>query len=100
MENASRPTEEEYKKRQEQWAKQQKDESAKRELFWNKYHGKLPVDKVEIRYESHTHFSMKKHAIFPPGTNISELMPQLHGTFGGRMERQGPQSLTYIAYTD
>lgn len=88
------------KKNQEYFEREQKKWDEARELFNKKFRGEIPADKVEIRSESHTHFSMKRRAVFPKGTNWQDLLPQLKGSFGGRLSWKNDYSLEYIAYTD
>ena len=71
-----------------------------RELFYNKFNGKIPAEKLEIRKESHTHFSMKVYGVHPPGYDLKNDMDKIRGTFGGRFEMKSPTSFIYIAYTD
>ncbi len=90
----SKEQEDYYKKEREQFA-------AARELFYKRYRGEEPPEKLEIRHESHTHFSMKVIGVFPNKTETREsLLPKVRGTFGGRFERFGDYYFEYIAYTD
>lgn len=72
------------------------------EIFNKKKRGELPIDKIEWRSSSHTHFSMIKEGLFPPGTTREELLKKINGTFGGRFEYFNEEKGTFkfIAYTD
>lgn len=83
-----------YKKERQQFAD-------RRELFYSRYRGQEPIEKLEIWHESHTHFSQKLLGVFPKGTETREsILPKVKGTFGGRFERFADTSFEYIAYTD
>lgn len=75
-----------------------------KELFFKKYRGEIPVDKLEMRYETHTHFTMRKLGVFPKGSEtIETLLPKVRGTFGGRFTTaidENSYRFEYIAYTD
>ena len=89
------------KKNQSSFDKQNEEFQKRRYDFYKKYHGKLPVDKLEIRSEAHTHFTMKVFGVFPEGTeNRESLLPKIRGTFGGRFDRFTNSSFEYTAYTD
>ena len=93
-----------YKKNEAYYEKQRKEWDEARDLFYKKYRGEIPADKLEIRAESHTHFSMKKIGVFPKGSETYEsLLPQVKGTFGGRFTttiNKDSYRFEYIAYTD
>lgn len=93
-----------YKKNEAYYEKQRKEFDEARELFYTKYRGEIPADKLEIRAEGHTHFSMKKIGVFPKGSETYEsLLPQVRGTFGGRFTtslNKDSYRFEYIAYTD
>lgn len=90
-----------HKKNEVYYAGQQKRFNERLELFYKKYRGVEPVTELEVRSESHTHFSMKVFGVFPKGTETKEsLLPKIRGTFGGRFTRFDDYSFEYIAYTD
>lgn len=93
-----------YKKNEDYYEKQRKEFDEARELFYRKYRGEIPVDKLEIRAEGHTHFTMKKIGVFPKGSETYEsLLPKIRGTFGGRFTAsitKDSYRFEYIAYTD
>lgn len=64
--------------------------------------GEGKSEKIDWYSQGHTHFSMKKIGVFPIGTDRSEVVKEVQGTFGGRFdgydEKRG--TFTYIAYTD
>jgi hypothetical protein len=81
--------------------KQQENVSTQRELFYRRYRGQEAIEKLEIRHESHTHFSQKLLGVFPIGTETrASIEPKVRGTFGGRFERFTDTTFEYIAYTD
>lgn len=83
-----------YRKQIEEW-------QAARELFYKRYAGKEPIEKLEIRCEPHTHFSQKQIGVFPKGTKTREdILPLVVGTFGGRFTSFTDHNFSYIAYTD
>lgn len=83
------------------YEKQNKDFAEARDLFYKKFRGEIPAEKLEIRSESHTHFSMKKIGVFPVGSETREsILPKVLGTFGGRFARFDDYCFEYIAYTD
>jgi len=83
------------------WAKQAKEWQDRRDLFYKKYRGKSPIDKLEMRTESHTHFTQKVIGVFPKGTETAKsILPKVEGTFGGRFSFFGETKFEYIAYTD
>lgn len=87
---------ESYHRENERWR-------AARDLFYNKFNGNEPITELEMRTESHTHFSQKVIGVFPPGTETSAtLLPKITGTFGGRWERFDEKhgKFSFIAYTD
>jgi hypothetical protein len=57
---------------------------------------------INWRYETHTHFSMKKVGVFPPGTMRADVEKEVAGTFGGRFEyfNESERKFSYVAYTD
>lgn len=93
-----------YKKNEIYYEKQRKEWEEARSLFYKKYRGEVPADKLEIRSESHTHFSMKKIGVFPKGSETYQsLLPLVRGTFGGRFTTiidENSYRFEYIAYTD
>lgn len=89
------------KKNREYYKRQNEEFAAARELFYKRYSGRVPIEKLEMRIESHTHFSQKVIGVFPPGTETREsLYDQVKGTFGGRWTHFGKYNFEYIAYTD
>jgi len=76
------------------------DYSEARTNFYKKYHSGDPVEKLEYRIESHTHFSQKVIGMFPKDMPRSEITDKIKGTFGGRYEKLGETRFEYIAYTD
>lgn len=83
------------------YEKQNEEFKVARDLFYNRYNGNEPVEKLEMRHESHTHFSQKILGVFPPGSEtMVSILPKVTGTFGGRFERWGEYYFSYIAYTD
>jgi len=95
---------ENHKKNEDYYKKEREDFAKARELFYQKYRGEIPAEKLEIRSESHTHFSMKKFGVFPKGTETyASLIPKVQGTFGGRFTTDIDSEsyrFEYIAYTD
>lgn len=92
--NTSKADIEYYQKEQREW-------EAQKNLFYKKYRGEEEITKLEMRTETHTHFSQKVIGVFPKGTETREsLLPKVKGTFGGRFERFTDHSFEYIAYTD
>ena len=93
-----------YKKNEAYYAQQRKEFDEARDLFYKKYRGEIPAEKLEIRGESHTHFTMKKIGVFPKGSETYEsLLPKVRGTFGGRFTTtidKDSHRFEYIAYTD
>lgn len=93
-----------YKKNESYYEKQRKEYDESRMLFYKKYRGEIPADKLEIRYEPHTHFTMKKIGVFPKGSETYwSLLPKVIGTFGGRFTtsiNKDSYSFEYISYTD
>lgn len=93
-----------YNKNKHYYEKQRKEFDEARELFYKKYRGEIPAEKLELRTETHTHFSMKVKGVFPKGSeNYESLLPKVRGTFGGRFTTVvGEESyrFEYIAYTD
>lgn len=85
-----------YRKENERW-------QAARELFYKKFRGDEPITELEMRTESHTHFSQKVFGVFPPYTEtMVSLIAKVNGTFGGRWERfdRSRGTFSFIAYTD
>lgn len=85
-----------YQRENEKWA-------AQRKSFYRKYNGQEPIEKLEMRNESHTHFSQIIIGVFPKGTETrASIEEKAIGTFGGRFELWNPErgSFKYIAYTD
>lgn len=90
-----------YKKNEAYYIEQQKRFDEYLNLFYNKYRGLEPVTELEIRKESHTHFSMRVIGVFPSGSETKEsLLSKIKGTFGGRFTKFNDYSFEYIAYTD
>ena len=93
-----------YKKNEAYYAQQRKEFDDAENLFYKKYRGEIPADKLEMRSKSHTHFSMKVIGVFPKGSETYEtLLPKVKGTFGGRFTttiNQDSYKFEYIAYTD
>ena len=93
-----------YKKNEPYYARRQKEFDEARDLFYKKYRGEVPAEKLEIRSESHTHFTMKVIGVFPKGSeSCQSLLPKIRGTFGGRFTTSIDESsyrFEYIAYTD
>lgn len=91
-------------KQREQWNAENKRWAEQRDLFYKKYRGEVPVEKLEIRIETHTHFSQKVIGIFPIGTeNYASLYSKVKGTFGGRWNchiNETSYRFEFIAYTD
>lgn len=58
--------------------------------------------KIDWKFIPHTHFTMKKVGVFPPGTSRKEVEAEVRGTFGGRFEKFNEETceFSYIAYTD
>lgn len=75
-----------------------------RDLFYRKYRGEIEAEKLEMRTESHTHFTMKVVGVFPKGSETyASLLPKVRGTFGGRFTTtidENSYRFEYIAYTD
>lgn len=83
------------------WSNEALERHKQEDLFWHKYRTGENIDKLDIRHESHTHFSMIKIGVFPKGTEtMQSILNQVRGTFGGRFERFTDYSFKYIAYTD
>lgn len=61
---------------------------------------KLDPTKLDWHSKSHTHFSMIKEGVYPPGMTQAEVLKKVEGTFGGRFEHFGHGKFKYIAYTD
>lgn len=89
------------KRNQEYYEKQNKEWAESRAMFYKRFSGKEPIEKLEIRSESHTHFTQKQIGVFPKGTETREtILPKVKGTFGGRFVRFDDFRFEYIAYTD
>lgn len=72
-----------------------------RDLFYKKFKGELPIEQLEMRTESHTHFTQIVKGVFPEGTETKESIEQkAKGSFGGRFTRFEKTRFEYIAYTD
>lgn len=87
----------------ERYRKEQEERELRNKLFYEKLRGVKPIDKLEIRTETHTHFTQKRIGIFPPGTETREtIRSQVRGTFGGRFEYFDSKigKFCFIAYTD
>ncbi len=85
-----------FKKQRDLWDEQ-------RDSFYRKYNGKELADKLEVRHESHTHFSMIKIGVFPPNTETRQsLLIHVEGSWGGKFEMFNAEvgKFKYIAYTD
>ena len=93
-----------YKKTETFIGKLSKEFDEERDLFYQKYRGEIPAEKLEIRRLPHTHFSMKVIGVFPKGSETYEsLLPKVKGTFGGRFIKtinKDSYCFEYIAYTD
>lgn len=106
--SASEEQEEYDKKQTEYWAKYHKETyteqnrafEEKRKLFYEKFNGKIEATELEMRTETHTHFSMKVVGVHPKGFDLNPHMDKIRGTFGGRFSRKNNHSFEYIAYTD
>lgn len=91
----------EYWKKEPEITRKLDEENDKRKLFYDKFSGKIPTEKLEVMVESHTHFSMKKIGVFPKGSETYEsLFEKVKGTFGGRFELLTERTFIFIAYTD
>lgn len=83
------------------WEKQRNAWEESRKSFYEKYKSGQGIEKLEIRSESHTHFTMKVIGVFPTGSETkSSLLERVKGTFGGRFTKFNNHSFEYIAYTD
>lgn len=60
----------------------------------------LDATKIDWRSKSHTHSSMIKEGVYPPGTSSKEVEAVVRGTFGGRFLKLGGGLFEYLAYTD
>lgn len=85
--------------------KEEREKAAKAtELFYKKYRGEIEAEELEMRTESHTHFSMRVIGVFPKGSETREtLRPKVNGTFGGRFTSildENSYKFEFIAYTD
>lgn len=93
-----------YKNNSSYYEELRKKSEEATELFYKKYRGETPSEKLEIRSETHTHFTMRKFGVFPKGTETYEsLLPKVRGTFGGRFTttiNKDSYRFEYIAYTD
>lgn len=93
-----------YNLNKEHYEKQFKHNKEKEELFYKRYNGEIPAEKIEIRRYSHTNFSMRVIGVFPKGTETYESIRQkVRGTFGGRFTgeiNKNSFKFEYIAYTD
>lgn len=61
-----------------------------------------PLDptKVDWHSKTHTHFTMIKEGVYPPGMSKDEVREIVKGTFGGRFDYFGDGKFKYVAYTD
>lgn len=90
------------------WDRQLKEWEEAKEHFFKMWRNEIKADKLYIRHEIHTNFSMIYKGVFPKGTEtVSSLLPKIRGTFGGRFSRIWDDSsdkendiFEYIAYTD
>lgn len=103
-EDKPEPVDPEVQKRnQEYYARQMKEWDDARNAFYDKFYGRSPIEKLEMRIEAHTHFSQYVFGVFPPGTETTaSLLPKVNGTFGGRWKHfyADKGTFQYIAYTD
>lgn len=60
----------------------------------------LDSTKIDYRSRSHTHFTMIKEGVYPPGTTQGDVAAVVRGTFGGRFTSFSGGKFIYIAYTD
>lgn len=91
------------KRNQEYYQQENEKWQAARDLFYNRFNGKEPIEKLEMRTESHTHFTQKVIGVFPAGTETKDtLLSKVKGTFGGRFTRfeSTVGRFEYIADTD
>ena len=89
------------KEQREAWDRRNKEWSDRRNAFYKKFHSKAGAEQLEIRGESHTHFTEIKRGVFPKGTETREsVLPRIVGTFGGRFNWFDETTFEYIAYTD
>ncbi len=61
-----------------------------------------PLDprKIDYRIHAHSGSSQRCEGVYPDGTTREEVERCVRGTFGGRFERFGGGTFSYIAYTD
>lgn len=60
----------------------------------------LDSSKIDWRSHGHTHFSMIKRGVYPPGTTQEDVRKLVDGTFGGRFNSFGGGKFEFVAYTD
>lgn len=88
-------------KNAEYYAKANREFSEQRDSFYKKYNTGENINKLEMRIESHTHFTQKVIGIFPAGTQSKKsIYAEVKGTFGGRFIRFDDYRFEFIAYTD
>ena len=60
------------------------------------------LDKTKMDWisKSHTHFSMIKEGVYPPGASMSDVKKVVDGTFGGRFDYFSDGKFKFVAYTD
>ena len=88
---------------QEYYAKQLEAFKDDEDRFNRLFSGKEKIEKLEVRYYSHSNSSMLKKGVFPPGTETRDSIVQREeGTFGGRFQMFDSKMgrFEYIAYTD
>lgn len=66
----------------------------------NHWSESLDASKIDFHSRTHTHFSMVKEGVYPPGTSQSQVEAVVRGTFGGRFDYFRDGKFRYIAYTD
>lgn len=70
------------------------------DIFYKKFRGELPIEKIEYIIKGSGHSTMTKEGFFPKGTPMSEVLKEVRGTFGGRFEYFTNRNFKYVAYTD
>jgi hypothetical protein len=89
------------KEQENRWQKENDEWAANRDIFYKRYAGQEPIEKLETRTESHTNASQKVLGVFPAGTETrATIEPKVIGSWGGRFERFTETTFCYIAYTD
>lgn len=60
------------------------------------------LDNTKIDWHSlyHTHFSMIKRGVYPPGATESDVRKLVNGSFGGKFNYFGNGRFEFVAYTD